>query len=78
MVLLSGVSSADMAKKRVQRLCDAIAQLADSDYFLHLPVSCSVGIALAPDEGSDYNILAQKADQRAYKIKQNGKNGCSF
>lgn len=77
-VLLSGVSSADMAKKRVQRLCDAIAQLADSDYFLHLPVSCSVGIALAPDEGSDYNILAQKADQRAYKIKQNGKNGCSF
>lgn len=77
-VLLSGVPSADMAKKRVQRLCDAIAQLADSDYFLHLPVSCSVGIALTPDEGSDYNILAHKADHRAYKVKLNGKNGYAF
>lgn len=67
-----------MAKKRVQRLCDAIAQLADSDYFLHLPVSCSVGIALTPDEGSDYNILAHKADHRAYKVKLNGKNGYAF
>lgn len=77
-VLLSGMPSTNMAKECAQRLCNAIAQLADGEYFLHLPVSCSIGIALAPGEGGDYNTLAQKADQRAYKIKQNGKNGCSF
>ena len=73
-VLLSGVPSADMAKKRVQRLCDAIARLTDRD-FSGLPISCSIGIALAPEEGTDYASLAYKADMRAYKAKFGGKNG---
>lgn len=72
--LLPGLTSVEAVTEQAQRLCDAIARLTNRD-FSGLPISCSIGIALAPEEGTDYASLAYKADMRAYKAKFGGKNG---
>ena len=37
-------------------------------------MSCSLGIALAPDDGADFDILLKKADMAMYKAKVSGRN----
>ncbi|SDU31229.1 diguanylate cyclase (GGDEF) domain-containing protein [Pseudomonas pohangensis] len=37
-------------------------------------MSCSLGIALAPDDGSDFDTLLKKADMAMYKAKDSGRN----
>ncbi|HVG50238.1 MAG TPA: EAL domain-containing protein [Xanthobacteraceae bacterium] len=45
----------------------------------HLTVETSIGIALAPDHGSESNQLLKKADLALYKAKAEGRNGwCLF
>ena len=39
-----------------------------------LPISCSIGVALAPEDGWDYRTLCMAADRRAYRAKAQGKN----
>lgn len=38
-------------------------------------ISASVGIAIAPREGVDFQTLYEKADQALYEVKHSGKNG---
>jgi diguanylate cyclase (GGDEF)-like protein len=40
----------------------------------HLHISCSIGIAIFPDHGSDDIVLASHADQAMYLAKQAGRN----
>ena len=72
-ILLPGLTSVEAVKERAQHFCDAVILLINSD-FADLPISCSIGIALAPDDGNDYESLAHKADMKAYESKKNGKN----
>ena len=41
-------------------------------------LTASIGIALSPDHGTDYNILLKNADAAMYEAKKNGKNECDF
>lgn len=41
---------------------------------LELNVTCSVGIALFPDHGGDFDALIQRADRAMYAAKRAGKN----
>jgi diguanylate cyclase (GGDEF)-like protein len=38
----------------------------------------SIGIALYPDDGADYETLLDKADTALYKAKRNGRDGFHF
>lgn len=40
-----------------------------------LRVSCSLGGAIAPDQGEDVDTLLKAADSRMYTVKKNGKDG---
>lgn len=40
--------------------------------------SCSIGIALAPDDGNNYTQLYEKADEAMYSVKKSGKNNFAF
>ncbi|SHK26663.1 diguanylate cyclase (GGDEF) domain-containing protein [Selenomonas ruminantium] len=40
-----------------------------------IPLNISIGAALVPEYGRDYEILFSLADSALYKVKQNGKNG---
>lgn len=43
-----------------------------------IKISCSIGIALAPQDGITFNKIYQKADQALYYAKNNGKNKYAF
>ena len=38
------------------------------------PISLSLGVALAPEHGTDYETLFNRADQALYAAKKNGRN----
>ncbi len=45
---------------------------------MNIPLGCSIGACICPDEGNDYTMLFNKADQALYEVKQNGKHGFSI
>lgn len=42
-----------------------------------IPLGISIGVAMVPECGREYNDLFAKADSALYKVKQNGKHGYS-
>lgn len=59
------------------RLCGAFKAITAGE-LRHLPISCSVGIALYPQDGTTYEKLVRKADQALYSAKRYGKNTYYF
>lgn len=58
-------------------ICSAVRQsfrYSDQETML----SASIGIALYPDNGEDFNTLYQNADRAMYNVKQSGKNKFCF
>lgn len=43
-----------------------------------LYITASIGIALSPHNGNDFNMLLKSADTAMYSVKKNGKNGYMF
>ena len=70
-VFLPELRSRDRAVYCARRLCECIAHLSEEGKYA---MSCSIGVAFAPEEGADYNTLAHEADLRAYAAKVQGKN----
>lgn len=73
-VFLRWVRSRNDVEAHAQRLCDSIRGLPFQNQ-QGISVSCSIGIALAPKDGMDYETLVKKADRRVYRAKRDGK-GC--
>jgi diguanylate cyclase (GGDEF)-like protein len=40
-----------------------------------LSVSCSLGVAVYPDDGTDEISLAKRADEAMYRAKERGRDG---
>ncbi len=73
MVFLRRIHSTQEVEGIAQRILEGVEGI--SDELLHgLPVSCSIGIALAPRDGMDYDSLAKRADELMYQSKLAGKN----
>ncbi|MBR2382252.1 MAG: diguanylate cyclase, partial [Anaerotignum sp.] len=77
MVLMRGISDPALVKQRCEHLLYSLqamfrTQLPDC------PVSCSIGVSMAPEHGGTYYDLFQKADQALYQVKDNGKNSFMF
>ena len=45
---------------------------------MNIPLGASIGAVAVPDEGTDFRILREKADQALYQVKRNGKHGYAF
>lgn len=74
---LTGFSTVDELKHRVNQLCRAIEERIDEPYG-SLKFSCSIGVALYPKQGREYCELFKQADEALYRAKRHGKNGFSF
>ncbi len=71
----------------VSGLCEAEAKAEDISKKLNFQctngditcnISASIGVALSPNHGTDYDLLYSNADSALYKTKEKGKNGYSF
>jgi diguanylate cyclase (GGDEF)-like protein len=68
-------STQDNAVEIAKHICELVKNSYVGEQ-LHLPdnVGCSIGIAYAPDDGSDYHSVFDKADLAMYHSKAMGKN----
>lgn len=77
-VIFNGVDDVDEITQIVeQRLIPRIRQphLVDG---AELMVSCSVGVAICPDDGEDVEALLRNADAAMYRAKQLGRNNAQY
>jgi diguanylate cyclase (GGDEF)-like protein/PAS domain S-box-containing protein len=77
-VILNGVADvteiAQIVDERLIPLTLAPHQVDDNELF----VSCSVGIAVYPDDGDDIDTLMRNADAAMYQAKSSGRNNAQF
>lgn len=76
-VYFAPVSEKKHAERIAQRICYAIQSVKISNA-TRRRVTGSVGIALAPEDGRDYDTLVHKADHGLYEAKKGGKNQYIF
>jgi diguanylate cyclase (GGDEF)-like protein len=62
-----------MASGVAEKIREALARIFEIEG-KNLQISCSIGIAIFPDHGSDDIVLASHADQAMYLAKQAGRN----
>ena len=76
-LLLHGQAGPDTVTTVVERLLPLISaplRYGQSD----LEVTCSIGVALYPDDGSDPATLLKHADSAMYRAKEQGRNNYQF
>lgn len=76
-VFINGITSKDEIGSRaadiISDLCDKLEQCK-----FETNSSVSIGIAQAPEDGTEFNKLYNSADKALYYVKQNGKNSYHF
>lgn len=77
MILLKDLPDAEVAESRCRLLVDTMYTLLHK-LMPNLPVSVSVGAALAPHHGNTYQELYRRADEALYHAKRKGKNRYSI
>ena len=74
---LSCVTSVGEAGECAGRLCQAVSRIPDLE-LKGCGLSCSIGGAVCPRDGRDYDSLLIKADIAVYEAKRRGKNQFAF
>lgn len=77
MVLMRGTNDRTLLETRCTRLLNIFSTLFQNNA-QKLPLGCSIGIAIAPEHGTSYYELFNKADQALYQVKDHGKNSFAF
>ena len=77
LVLMRGVADRTLLENRCRQLLDIFQTIFRTQRY-QLPMSASIGIALAPEHGSTYFDLYNHADQALYRVKASGKNTYLF
>jgi diguanylate cyclase (GGDEF)-like protein/PAS domain S-box-containing protein len=76
-LLINGQSGPDAVATVMERLLEVISQswrTAQGEF----EVTCSIGVALYPDDGSDAATLLKHADSAMYRAKEHGRNNFQF
>jgi len=77
MVMMRGVTERRLVENRCARLIGSLRSLF-SDQMERAPLSCTVGVAMAPEHGTTYQDLFRCADQALYLAKDKGKDTYLF
>lgn len=75
-VFYPDITAQTAAEKAKSILDDIISKFDELGYSSF--ASASIGIAMAPEFGSDFNTLYMSADKSLYHVKRNGKNSYHF
>ena len=76
-LLINGHTGPEYVRQLMDRMLTAVAQpwIIEQGEFL---VSCSIGVALHPDDGEEALTLLKHADSAMYRAKDNGRNNFQF
>ncbi len=76
-VVLTVVRDEEDARNKARNISGKLSMECKKDKLV-CKISSSIGVALSPMHGSDYETLYHNADIALYKTKENGKNGFTF
>jgi diguanylate cyclase (GGDEF)-like protein len=76
-VIQSDLEKPEQAGALARRIVDAIAAPFDLDGH-QVVVGVSVGVAVAPTDGGDRELLLRSADMALYRAKSDGRGACRF
>jgi diguanylate cyclase (GGDEF)-like protein/PAS domain S-box-containing protein len=76
-VLLTGQTAPDQVRAVVERMLSVVSQpwIIEQGEF---NISCSIGVALFPNDGMDAQTLLKHADSAMYRAKESGRNNFQF
>ena len=76
-ILLTGIENTDHAGKVAYRLLNSLGKpikVENSEFY----VTCSIGIAIYPDDAKDVDTLLKHADTAMFHAKKKGKNNAQY
>ena len=76
-VLITGQTAPDLVRNVVERMLAAVTQPWITEHG-EFNVSCSIGVALFPNDGADAQTLLKHADSAMYRAKESGRNNFQF
>ena len=76
-ILLTAMAGRDDAVMLANRIIEVIKQPFDVEGN-EILIGTSIGIAVAPDDGLDLDLLRRRADLVLYQVKSEGRNGYRF
>jgi diguanylate cyclase (GGDEF)-like protein/PAS domain S-box-containing protein len=76
-LLLNSPGSADEVRVVLERMLATVTQPWMTEHGEY-QVTCSIGVALYPDDGSDAQTLLKHADSAMYRAKDSGRNNFQF
>lgn len=71
-IFLKNISSREMAQEKANMLLNAFSHLLEGEKQV-ANISCSIGVAIYPDNGESFEALYHCADQALYQAKSRGK-----
>lgn len=72
-IFMKNIPSPEAAEKKAQELTEMFRSLFSGEK-KSLQVTCSIGVAVSPNDGRDFKTLYNCADQALYQAKSRGKN----
>lgn len=76
-ILMGDIADKKIVEKRARELLSSFQRLLSQNANPY-PLSCSIGISIAPDDGESFRELYKNADLALYQAKIRGKNACAF
>jgi len=77
-IIFNGVADSDEISQIVERRLIPLVRRPHDVDGAELHISCSVGIAVYPEDGRDVETLMRNADAAMYQAKQEGRNNAQF
>lgn len=73
LIYMDDVRDVDIASRRAERIIESFGRMFRQEK-LQNPPACSIGIAVCPRDGKDFDVLFQHSDLALYEAKAAGKN----
>ena len=77
MIFLKGIHEEDSIRKEAKKVENFFRNFQAGEYVKYA-ATASIGVAIFPQEGNDFESLYKAADQGLYKAKKRGKNQLAF